>query len=560
MKKLLYFALLLALCVVGCSRKLDSRLVLADSLVETRPDSAYVILCSVNPDSLSGGENRALYSLLMSQAMYKCDVRAKNDSLINIAVDYYKSTDNRANYARSLLFKGAVLYEMGEKEEALRFYKQAESVADTSNYDFIGYVNLRMAEVYTNSHIQNQEHIPKLRKALSNYKKSGNTKYQLSCLSGLSSCFRVHNMDSAYYYMDIMANLARTVGDRVKLYMALATKVRAYESENKDREAIAIGRPVSRFQEKTPLVANVDYDLCRAYAKIGNLDSSLYFFRKLPTENLSDRERLFRLMAETKIALAQKDYKKAYLCKDHSSKLADSIIDRARQMELFETEKRFDKSQVELQNLQLKQERTFWTALFFCVTTVCIVLIVLFVRRRNRLRDYRLLMEQMQNENLSMKNSLMEKLEAPDPMRSGDFEALRAAFQERVDVIRHLVDFSYSRKPEDFIREFNKCVTVNNPGKTFWRDLRCFVDYNFNSLITKIADEYPQLSDTELNFICLMCCNFSNVEIMVCMSYKNERSVCNKRLIIARKMGINMPLERFLRSKIDSENTPKSPM
>ena len=184
MKKLLYVFLLFALCVVGCSRKFDSRLVLADSLVENRPDSAYVILRSINPDSLSGGENRALYSLLMSQAMYKCNVRAKNDSLINIAVDYYKSTDNRANYARSLLFKGAVLYEMGDKKEALRFYKQAESVADTSNYDFIGYVNLRIAEVYTNSHIQNREDAPKLRKALFNFKRSGNVKYQLFSLAG----------------------------------------------------------------------------------------------------------------------------------------------------------------------------------------------------------------------------------------------------------------------------------------------------------------------------------------------------------------------------------------
>ena len=374
MKKLLYFALLLALCVVGCSRKVDSRLVLADSLVETRPDSAYVILCSVNPDSLSEGENRALYSLLMSQAMYKCDVRAKNDSLINIAVDYYKSTDNRANYARSLLFKGAVLYEMGEKEEALRFYKQAETVADTSNYDFIGYVNLRMAEVYTSSYIQNLENISKFKKSLFYYEKSGNTKYQLSCLAGLSSIYRVVNMDSAYYYMDVMANLAKTIGDSVKLYSALATKARAYESENKDREAIAIGRPASRFQEKIPLVANVDYDLCKAYAKIGNLDSALYFFRKLPTKNLSDRERLFKLMAETEIALAKNDYKSAFYYNDHSSKLADTIIENARQMELFETEKRFDKSQVELQNLQLKQERTFWTALFFCATTVCIIL------------------------------------------------------------------------------------------------------------------------------------------------------------------------------------------
>lgn len=304
----------------------------------------------------------------------------------------------------------------------------------------------------------------------------------------------------------------------------------------------------------------VYYDAAYAYANLGQADSARYFFNLAKDKPLSDLETLCKLRAVMTLALLEKDYLKSYTTLYKLKQFSDSLLVSSHQNELYTIEKQFDKKQVELQNLQLKQERTFWTALFFCVTTVCIVLIVLFVRRRNRLRDYRLLMEQMQNENLSMKNSLMEKLEAPDPMRSSDFEALRAAFQERVDVIRHLVDFSYSRKPEDFIREFNKCVTVNNPGKTFWRDLRCFVDYNFNSLITKIADEYPQLSDTELNFICLMCCNFSNVEIMVCMSYKNERSVCNKRLIIARKMGINMPLERFLRSKIDSENTPKSPM
>lgn len=455
MKKLLYVFLLFALCVVGCSRKVDSRLVLADSLVENRPDSAYVILRSVNPDSLSGGENRALYSLLMSQAMYKCNVRAKNDSLINIAVDYYKSTDNRANYARSLLFKGAVLYEMGEKEEALRFYKQAESVADTSNYDFIGYVNLRMAEVYTSSYIQNLENISKFKKSLFYYEKSGNTKYQLSCLAGLSSIYRVVNMDSAYYYMDVMANLARMIGDSVKLYSALATKTRAFESENKNREAIAIGRPASRFQEKIPLVANVDYDLCKAYAKIGNLDSSLYFFRKLPTENLSDRERLFRLMAETEIALAQNDYKSAFYYNDHSSKLADTIIENARQVELFETEKRFDRQQLLLQNVSLKKEKTF---AYFIAAVIAIILLlgwIYWLKRKAKLREQQLLIEQLQTVVSTSQNIINDK--------SHDAMMLQGILSQVIDNIRYFIDLSYRYNQQPGIFLINSRSVYRKP-------------------------------------------------------------------------------------------------
>ena len=546
MKKLLYVFLLFALCVVGCSRKVDSRLVLADSLVENRPDSAYVILRSVNPDSLSGGENRALYSLLMSQAMYKCNVRAKNDSLINIAVDYYKSTDNRANYARSLLFKGAVLYEMGEKEEALRFYKQAESVADTSNYDFIGYVNLRMAEVYTYSYIPNQEHISKFRKALSNYKKSGNTKYQLSCLSALSSCLRVYNMDSAYYYMDVMADLARKAGDSINFYHALSIKARAYESENKNREAIAIGRPASRFQERIPLSENVDYNLCRAYAKIGNLDSALYFFRKLPTENLSDRERLFRLMAETEIALAQNDYKSAYYYNDHSNKLADSIIDRARQMELFETEKRFDRQQLLLQNVSLKKEKT---VAYFIVAIIAIVLLlgwIYWLKRKAKLHEQQLLIEQLQTVVSTSRNIINDK--------SQDAMMLQGILSQVIDNIRYFIDLSYryNQQPGIFFNKFKERIQKTRLPDDFWKDFQYFVNSKYGNILSRLKERCSDLSDDELHIVGLMCCGYSYIEIAICMGYTNPNYVSTKKLRISKKLGISEPLKEFIAHFIDN--------
>ena len=560
MKKLLYFALLLVLCVAGCSRKTDSRLALADSLIEIRPDSAYAILRSVNPDSLAGEGNRALYGLLMTQAEFKLTRKISNDTLIDLATEYYQSGKDPQKRTRAYFYKASALYASGDKLGALDWLKRAEATADTADYAMMARIVSWMATIYVNNYILNEQSINKFKEALYYYRKAGKTRFELKCLSQLAAHYRLKNQDSAKKYFKESLNLAIKMNDSVAYYNVLELIAKNYELDFEFKKEKDLSVQIIREGQKYITNNSSFYDASYAYAQLEMTDSAKYYLNLERKSNLTNSEYVSRLRAKRAIALNEKDYHEAYIALFLIKEYEDSIMNTSLQGQLYTIEKQFDKKQVELQNLQLKQERTLWTALFFCTTTVCIVLIVLFVRRRNRLRDYRLLMEQMQNENLSMKNSLMEKLETPDPMRSGDFEALRAAFQERVDVIRHLVDFSYSRKPEDFIREFNKCVTVNNPGKTFWRDLRCFVDYNFNSLITKIADEYPQLSDTELNFICLMCCNFSNVEIMVCMSYKNERSVCNKRLIIARKMGINMPLERFLRSKIDSENTPKSPM
>ena len=96
------------------------------------------------------------------------------------------------------------------------------------------------------------------------------------------------------------------------------------------------------------------------------------------------------------------------------------------------------------------------------------------------------------------------------------------------------------------MKEFNRVIKINKLSEGMWRDLQCYVDENSNNVIKDIKDKFPQLSAQEINFISLMCCRFSNIEIMLCMGYSNERSVCNKRIIISKKMGIDMPLEKYL--------------
>lgn len=109
MRKLLYISLvfLLVTMVMGCRRSVDKRLVLADTLMWTNPDSSIAILNAINRDSLQGEENLAYHALLLTQAQFRCNGNCTNDSLINFALDYYSDNHNREHYTRALLYKGA---------------------------------------------------------------------------------------------------------------------------------------------------------------------------------------------------------------------------------------------------------------------------------------------------------------------------------------------------------------------------------------------------------------------------------------------------------------------
>lgn len=173
---ILLFAALLA--VASCSRTDDARLAVAERQMAEHPDSALLTLRKIDATSLNR-HNTALYALLLTQAQYKNDITATSDSLINIALDYF--SDGK-RHIECLIYKGAVLQELGEEQEAIDYLKKAEAATSPTDNEMLGYINMRLGNIYMNSYIENNEDIAKYKKALHHYKLSGNKKYQLACL------------------------------------------------------------------------------------------------------------------------------------------------------------------------------------------------------------------------------------------------------------------------------------------------------------------------------------------------------------------------------------------
>ena len=89
----MFLILILSICFASCVHTSDTSRILdqAQERLDANPDSAFVALDSLDRRHLNTKELRARHALLYSIALEKCGIIMTNDSIINIAVDYYSN-------------------------------------------------------------------------------------------------------------------------------------------------------------------------------------------------------------------------------------------------------------------------------------------------------------------------------------------------------------------------------------------------------------------------------------------------------------------------------------
>lgn len=127
----LYFAAFLS-----CSRHECRRLLDAERLMESHPDSALSILESISSSSLKSEQDQALYGLLLTQALDKNHRSLSNDSLISRSVNYYKLRGDALKQILSNYYQGRVRYHSDNMHLAIVSFIKAKEIAESNGYDF----------------------------------------------------------------------------------------------------------------------------------------------------------------------------------------------------------------------------------------------------------------------------------------------------------------------------------------------------------------------------------------------------------------------------------------
>ena len=176
--------LLVFCCLLGvlnfssCSNSsLSPELLDVESYIQDRPDSALSVLEAMNPQEYKSQKNRSLHALLHAMALDKNFIDVADDSLANVALEYFEHWGPKKYKARSLYYRGLSYFYARQIDDAIIDLSRAEKICEESNDTlYLAMTYVCQADTYSLVYNDVQE-IVYLNKALELFKMINKTYY-----------------------------------------------------------------------------------------------------------------------------------------------------------------------------------------------------------------------------------------------------------------------------------------------------------------------------------------------------------------------------------------------
>lgn len=508
------YILLCCAYLSSCQRDNTAKLLeLAEAQIWEKPDSTLQILEQISSPEKLKGKEQADYALLLTQAKYRCNILAPSDSLINIAINYYKEKEDADRKGAAYLYKGSVLNELHESEKAIQAYKQAEEcipkMTDTHLiariYSDLGYLNqMELNYDIAKTYYKKSLSINKAEKYLSN---SANDLINLMGLY-ISSDYQ-NKQDSAEWCTSELLNIVSKVGSNIqaKIFHNIAVQ-KMYKEKYTEAEI---------FLQKLKEVSNgkLSYKALSVwgelYIKMGHkekADSLLY--AALGTSDLTVKVNIYSTLY--KQAEEDKQYKKAVGYLKKYTAVIDSVRDELKSTEIRELQLKYDKSITLRQNAEIRMNWYLTIAIGFLIV---IALISLYFYS---LKIYR---KQKGKELSQQKQGSIKLQERIDVLQTMVEESENLHSLEREEALNKIIDLQNEKGEKDTrIKQLEtmfraKDISVSSADaealQTFLRiteqkeytpaanrdNLHHWLDITHQNFAIRLNDKYPSLTGRE---------------------------------------------------------------
>ena len=497
-------------------------------------------------------EEQAYHTVLLSMAMYKNYVPCTSDSAINEAVGYYKKSGDDLKYLKALVAQGCVNEDMGNLEQAVNSYHQAEALPLATDSSMIAYAKLRLGTLYQSQVVgTNTIALQKYQEAMPIFKALGDKHYELVCLTSIGGIYRNidEKHDSAVIYMKEAIKLALEQGDQ---YHAFANRYLLSEHYLVREHNYLLAREYG-LQAISADPAIIDhprahYRLVSSYLSLGQPDSAVYYMKKAPRAvSAMDSIVYFELMSELEHRYWKNEEKsKNYIQQAHA--MADSITINGLNHRLLEVEKKYDVQLAELNQVK-NESRLKGTMLLAALLALALMAVTLLVwRYKNQLKmrqnEVELLKADLESSlaSLQQMQARLDSREQNDEGKKRQSDDIRAIISQQIDAVHQLMGWSYQYDSDKFAAKFRETMTLSDVGddSSYWSNLQTLVNELHDDVLVRAQEAAGgTLSESELNLLALYCCGFSRTVIMVTMGYKNIGTVYNKKIQIAKKLGVN---------------------
>lgn len=484
------------------SSNVQQDLLKAEELMIEYPDSCLQVLGEIDNRYLSG-ENKALYALLMTQAKFKNRQPVNSDSLINIAVDYYKNRGDSLRKAQSYYYKGRIEENINNPKEALAYYQQALVAASSiNNYNLSGLVCYYWGLLLQKKYLFDDA-LPIFQKSLSCSKKDNDTIRQI---------FVLKEMGKNYSWNKKYAKALDYYNSALKLSLLMGNKERIAEICNN------LGLLFKHKQEydsaiyyvnKSVLLGSDSVLIFSGFLMKGDLftlqhryDSARYYLNKGgKSDNLTSKATYCFLMS----VLEEKsgNYKDAFSYSNQYINYIDSVVVSTKEKEIFELQKKYDYSLMKNKNhkLELEKKNREIAILFFAI--ILIIAIWGLTHRYKKIRREKDVLAKASQEQLEQMTDKLVRWEVEldkfQQKSKADLAEIREwvlSRNEFIKKIKNLNEMSTSKK-------IANAETMRLTDKDI-ENLREVMNICFDNFEVRLVERFPKLKDEYVQFCCLL--------------------------------------------------------
>ena len=547
MKHLLPIILsILLLSACGESGRNSQLLERAEAVMNDSCEVALSILQdSIDTTTLATERDRAIYAVLLSQALDKNYIDIASDSIIAPAIIYF-ADGNDPHYAMlTHYYHAVVLFNANDLSASAIACMEAEQYAITLNN------NYQLARIYALlSFIHNytynfNEELYYCNKSLDqfyfskDFKQINNAKIRLA-----ESYNNINDFEkSASIYNEILTNTDKI--DTLNIVSALKGYSHTLIIQGKYQEAKKYIYSISD-KYNTPLTSIEYSNLGKIYIHLNMLDSAEYYLSKGESTAYSTQDTIALNSGKYLLYLSKKDYKKALNLKNQQNYQQNNTTKIIWDQSVMTLQRDYFESQTKNANLEVESKKN--QILLIITISVAILFIAIFIiyalRMRNKAqkeRINRILGEHYQSQNLisnaENRISTLEDLLANETNKSQSLINELAIQKESLQLFTQQAklreDAANAIETAEIVTRFRKTLSNDsNPSDNDWEQLDKYINQQFpgfKNVLYKLA----KLSEIEYQVCLLLKAKFTPTEITKLVNLsKSGLGNARKRLFV----------------------------
>ena len=477
--------LLFLLCFCSCESGINSELNRIEKQIEYSPDSALVNLEQIPAEQLRSHRSAAKFALLKSMAYDKNYIDVADDSLINIAVNYYSYSKRYPKYKMlSYYYKGIVLKNSGNYPGAILSFEQAGRLAENqNNYRYLGLTYRNTAEIFnmTNNVIAATDYHQKAIDAFSENNDSIYVQYAKYSLA-------VDLMEDGRYYesRDILNSLVSSCDEILKWNSNLCYAQTYVELEDSIFRALKLYRETPMYYYRY-----LDFGYrSMAHLLAGQLDSAQYWMKEglRVVQTPEEKATLEFVQANSESATNKPELAFGHL--KRAAFVQDSLTRALLHQSLSIAQRDYYRHEVSIQSQVLKRQKT---SMFLSAIVVVLLFIITFLYYK----------EWQRKTESDLKDSIT-KLEMENRRSGKNVSALIGTlFLEKYAHLDIHAISSLEHDGANSINDLKKELYAIGDNEDAFIDLYEMLNQNADNIIDKLTSQVRSISGYNLKLISL---------------------------------------------------------